>query len=196
VESFAREVSELARFRGLHILVLNAGVTGVGWLELRTGVHTGQELRFATNHLGHFHLQLRPPARSRRRLTVQQVQPRAARRAPRCLAIRVDAGVVVAPFFFRDLQLYALSKLCNIMFAKELARRWGPEVLAVSLHPGSSMLTNGGESAWLPRLAPTRIALDEDHCPRREYSSFRCCREGNCWGRLFERLLCIFGSAP
>mmetsp|Transcript_35009 Transcript_35009/g.111375 ORF Transcript_35009/g.111375 Transcript_35009/m.111375 type:complete len:150 (+) Transcript_35009:704-1153(+) len=59
------------------------------------------------------------------------------------------------PAFFpvrRDLQLYALSKLCNIMFAKELARRWGPQVLAVSLHPGSSMLTNGGESAWLPRL--------------------------------------------
>ena len=60
--------------------------------------------------------------------------------------------VPVAVPLRRDLQLYALSKLCNVLFAREAARRWGPEIVVVSLHPGSSMLTNGGESAGLVRL--------------------------------------------
>jgi retinol dehydrogenase-12 len=112
----------------LHVLVNNAGVARPG----RTA--DGFELHFGVNHLGHFALtQLLLP-----RLTasgpgarIVNVSSEAHYSAPGIdfAAVRRTGGALVG------LREYAVSKLCNVLHAQELARRV-PEVNAYALHPG------------------------------------------------------------
>ena len=155
-----------ARFDRIDVLVLNGGVAGIGWLEVRRSTPTGLEKRFGINHVGHHFLTrlLRPlltahAEKGRSRVVV--VASRSHKFSP-SLDEPLDRGLPSASMLepvphelfplLRDLRLYGLSKLCNVLFAKELQRRWDGDVLAVSLHPGSSINTAGGESCLLPRL--------------------------------------------
>lgn len=114
----------------LHVLVANAGVAG-----LRGATADGWELAFGTNHLGHFLLtmlllpQLRASAPSRV-VVVSSDSHFQAR--------RIDWNSLDRPTrSFTGLAEYAVSKLCNVLFAQELARREaGTGVTACSLHPG------------------------------------------------------------
>ncbi|MFC0039994.1 oxidoreductase [Actinomadura rayongensis] len=111
----------------LDLLVNNAGVMA---LPHRTTAD-GFEMQFGTNHLGHFALTglLLPALR--------------ATAAPR--VVTVTSGFArVGRLRFDDLQserryrkwvAYADSKLANLVFAKELARRY-PDVVSVAAHPG------------------------------------------------------------
>ncbi|MFC5746413.1 oxidoreductase [Actinomadura rugatobispora] len=113
--------------RPLDLLVNNAGVMA---LPRRTTAD-GFEMQFGTNHLGHFALTglLLPALR--------------AAEGPR--VVTVTSGFAwVGRIRFDDLQgerryqkwgAYAQSKLANLLFTRELARRV-PEVLSVSAHPG------------------------------------------------------------
>ena len=56
IREFAAAVEGVVQGTGLQLLVLNAGVTGVGWLEVRRSALTHRESRFMVNHLGHFYL--------------------------------------------------------------------------------------------------------------------------------------------
>ena len=112
----------------LHVLINNAGVSG------RRGLTAdGFELAFGVNHLGHFALTtallgcLAAPARvvtvaSDAHYQARGVDYRAVRRRTRSLT---------------GLPEYAVSKLCNVAFSAELARRAADRsVTAYSLHPG------------------------------------------------------------
>jgi NAD(P)-dependent dehydrogenase (short-subunit alcohol dehydrogenase family) len=122
------------RCAALHILVNNAGV----WHQRRQDSHDGFEDTFAVNHLAPFlltHL-LRPllvasaPARV---ITVSSVLHRWARRIRfEDLHHRRGANLFGMP-------PYAHSKLANVLFASELARRLaGTAVTSNSLHPGNT----------------------------------------------------------
>ncbi|MHB8329887.1 MAG: SDR family oxidoreductase [Acidimicrobiales bacterium] len=115
----------------LHVLVNNAGVAGQ-----RGQTVDGFELAFGVNHLGHFLLTTMlldrilssAPARV---VTVSSVGHRQAR--------GIDFDALLRPTRSHTaLAEYGVSKLCNILFTQELARRLdGSGVTTYALHPGA-----------------------------------------------------------
>ena len=120
----------LARDEPLHVLVNNAGV-----VRTRGLTRQGFELMFGVNHLGHFVLtnallgclEASAPARV---VTVSSDSHYAARGIDWDALRRPSRGVTGLPG-------YAVSKLCNVLFSAELARRVaGTGVTTYALHPG------------------------------------------------------------
>jgi retinol dehydrogenase-12 len=116
--------------RPLHLLINNAGLAGA-----RGVTSDGFELTFGVNHLGHFLLtrllldRIRASAPAR----IVTVSSRAHRHAD-----GIDWTVLRRPTrTLTGIREYAVSKLCNILFSAELARRLaGSGVSTYSLHPG------------------------------------------------------------
>ena len=122
--------SFLARGEPLHVLVNNAGV-----VRTRGLTKQGFELMFGVNHLGHFVLtsallgclEASAPARV---VTVSSDSHYAARGIDWDALRRPERGLT-------GLRGYAVSKLCNVLFSQELARRTaGTGVTTYALHPG------------------------------------------------------------
>jgi retinol dehydrogenase-12 len=121
----------LGRDEPLHVLVNNAGVGGQRGVTM-----DGFELHFGVNHLGHFALTLLlldrlkasgPGAR------VVTVSSEAHYSAP-----GIDFGALRRPTrSFAGTNEYAVSKLCNVLFTQEFARRYADSgVSSYALHPG------------------------------------------------------------
>jgi NAD(P)-dependent dehydrogenase (short-subunit alcohol dehydrogenase family) len=132
----------------LDVIVCNAGVMGLPKPEQRFG----WELHLFTNHVGHFILvtglleRLAPAGR------VVVVGSNAHRRAP---AGGIDFDNLSGERGYLPMKAYGVSKLANILFTRELARRLGsgPQT-ANTLHPGV-IATNIART--LP--APARVAF-------------------------------------
>jgi NAD(P)-dependent dehydrogenase (short-subunit alcohol dehydrogenase family) len=130
VRRFAAEF--LARTTPLDLLINNAGVMA---LNPRQVTPEGFERQFATNHLGHF------------ALTGLLLPAIMAAPAPRVVTV-ASLAHKTGKIHFDDLQLqknyspwgaYNQSKLANILFAKELARRAsGSNLISLPVHPGVS----------------------------------------------------------
>lgn len=120
----------LATGHPLHVLVNNAGLAGQPGLT-----KDGFERTFGVNHLGHFLFtellldRLKESAPSR----IVNVSSRAH---ARCKGIDFDALKKPATTV-TGMHEYQVSKLANVLHAKELARRLeGTNVTTYSLHPG------------------------------------------------------------
>ena len=123
----------LARDEPLHVLVNNAGVGGQ-----RGKTAEGFELHFGVNHLGHFALTM---------LLLDRLKASGsgAGEGARVVTVSSDAhyGASGVDFdavrrstpSFTGQREYAVSKLCNVLFTQELARRAG-DVSSYALHPG------------------------------------------------------------
>ncbi len=112
--------------RHLDILVNNAGI-GVN----RRGLtEDGFEVHFGINHLGHFLLtrELFPKLDPGSRVVTLAS-------AMHFRADGIDFARVRRPTAFIGLAEYATSKLANVLFTRELARR-RPEIRAYAVHPG------------------------------------------------------------
>jgi NAD(P)-dependent dehydrogenase (short-subunit alcohol dehydrogenase family) len=114
----------------LHVLINNAGLAG------RRGLtRQGFELTFGVNHLGHFLLTelLLPRLLQQSHSRVVNVSSIAHYDAS-----GIDFARLRRPSsLFGVLKAYQVSKLCNVLHAKALARRYGARGLhAYSLHPG------------------------------------------------------------
>jgi NAD(P)-dependent dehydrogenase (short-subunit alcohol dehydrogenase family) len=141
-----RRLAEAVReqFDRLDVLVNNAGAL---FLERRESVD-GIEMTFALNHLAYFlltHLLLdRLNAAAPSRIVV--VASDAHRGAS------IDFDDLQARGRFKGLRTYSRSKLANVLFARELARRLeGSGVTVNALHPGvvnSSFFSSGEGPAW------------------------------------------------
>jgi NAD(P)-dependent dehydrogenase (short-subunit alcohol dehydrogenase family) len=121
----------LARDEPLHVLVNNAGVGGQRGLT-----EDGFEPHFGVNHLGHFaltQLLVDRVAASGPDARIVNVSSAAHYAAP-----GIDFAAVRRPTAtFTGQREYAVSKLCNVRFTQELARRLdGATVHAYALHPG------------------------------------------------------------
>lgn len=120
----------LARGEPLHVLVANAGLARADGVTAQ-----GFESTFGVNHLGHFLLAqlLRPALEAGAPARVVVVASRASERVK-----ALDFSRFQGPR--RSLTgwpEYQDSKLCNVLFAKEAARRWGAgTVHFYALHPG------------------------------------------------------------
>jgi retinol dehydrogenase 12 len=119
----------LALDEPLHVLINNAGVGGQRGLTA-----DGFELHFGVNHLGHFALtqllleRLTESGPGARIVNVSSEAHYGARGIDFGAARRRTAG-------FTGQQEYAVSKLCNVLFTQELARRV-TGVNSYALHPG------------------------------------------------------------
>jgi NAD(P)-dependent dehydrogenase (short-subunit alcohol dehydrogenase family) len=129
IRSFAADV--LDRFDQIDVLVDNAGLI----LRRRAETEDGFEETFGVNHLGHFLLtdllleRLRASAPAR----VVVVSSHAHKGARRGL----DFDDLQSERRYRWMDAYSKSKLANIYFARELARRLdGTGVTVNALHPG------------------------------------------------------------
>jgi retinol dehydrogenase-12 len=123
----------LARDEPLHVLVDNAGVGGQ-----RGKTAEGFELHFGVNHLGHFALTM---------LLLDRLKASGsgAGQGARVVTVSSDAhygapgidfdAVRRSTRSFTGQREYAVSKLCNVLFTQELARRAG-DVSSYALHPG------------------------------------------------------------
>jgi NAD(P)-dependent dehydrogenase (short-subunit alcohol dehydrogenase family) len=121
----------LALDEPLHVLVNNAGVGGQRGLTA-----DGFELHFGINHLGHFALtQLLLD-----RLTASGQRPRIVNVSSEAHynARGIDFEAVRRPTAtFTGMREYCVSKLSNVLFTQELARRLaGTGVNSYALHPG------------------------------------------------------------
>ena len=128
VEACARAV--LARSEPLHVLINNAGLAGKVGLTVQ-----GFELAFGVNHLGHFALThwLLPRLLEQAEARVVNVASLAHYNVD-----GIDFERLRRPGnYFTVLRQYGVSKLANVLHAKELARRYGEQGLhAYALHPG------------------------------------------------------------
>ena len=130
VRSFAAEYR--ARHQRLDVLILNAGVVVLGE---RQRTVDGFERMFGVNHLGHF-------------LLTDLLLDRVRASAPSRIVVLSSEGYKMAPegLNFDDLQSehdfdgfvkYGHSKLANVYFTTELARRLaGTGVTVNAVHPG------------------------------------------------------------
>jgi len=129
VRAVAREA--LGRYPQLDVLLNNAGVMAVPYGKTKDGF----ELQFGTNHLGHFALT---------GLLFERLA-----KTPGARVVNVSSSAhKMGRMRFDDLQwergykkwpAYGMSKLSNLLFSYELARRCsiaGVSLLSVAAHPG------------------------------------------------------------
>ena len=137
----------------IDVLINNAGAM----FAARRVTPEGLELTFALNHMAYFVL-------------TQALRERLAASAPSRIVSTASNAHLGARLDFDDLQsakgysgfkVYGRSKLANILFIRELARRLaGTGVTANCLHPGF-VATRFGDSAggWTSRLIPLAKAF-------------------------------------
>jgi retinol dehydrogenase 12 len=151
----------LRRYPRIHALINNAGVVNTK----RTVTVDGLETVFAVNHLAYF-------------LLTQLLLPRLVESAPaRIVNVASDAHHWDTLDFadlqnhrrYRGLKVYGQSKLCNLLFTRELARRIaGTGVTVNSLHPGGVATGLGWNNGWWAVLIarrehrPSRAAQDDE----------------------------------
>lgn len=148
--------SFLEPYEALHVLINNAGVGGARGLTKQ-----GFEMTFGVNHLGHF-------------LLTQLLLDRLRDSAPaRVVTVASDAHYNARGVDFAALRRpargitglgeYAVSKLCNVLFAQELARRTaGTGVHSYALHPGVVASDIWRRIPWPVRPIVTRKMLPVD----------------------------------
>jgi retinol dehydrogenase-12 len=148
VRQVAREL--LTRCPRIHVLVNNAGVAE--WRRRETP--DGVESTWAVNHLGPFLLtvllleRIRESAPAR----IVNVASEAHRFVRRLDPEQPDRGR------YRWWQAYGRSKLANLLFTRELARRLeGSGVTANAVHPGAVATRLGHQNGWW--VAPVTRAV-------------------------------------
>jgi NAD(P)-dependent dehydrogenase (short-subunit alcohol dehydrogenase family) len=134
--------SFVRRNEPLDVLINNAGLINTRRILL----DNGQEQMFAVNHLGHF-------------LLTQLLRGRLEEAEQgRIVVVASDAYKLCRGIRFEDLQwgsgfktfrTYGHSKLANILFVRELAKRLqGTRVTANALHPGAVKSRLGAQNNW------------------------------------------------
>lgn len=114
----------------LDALIANAGIMALPRLEQAFGY----ELQFFTNHIGHFILVTGLLERLAEKGRVVMLSSSAHRMAPK-EGIRFDD--LAGTKHYEKWSAYGQSKFANLVFAKELARRFaGTKKVANAVHPG------------------------------------------------------------
>lgn len=155
----------LNRYDRLDVLIANAGLV----MRSRTETADGFETTFGVNHLGHFYLtgllldRLRAGAPSR----IVVVSSHAHKMARRGL----DFDDLQNARRYRAWDAYSRSKLANVYFTRELARRLGGTgVTANAAHPGyvASRFARDGDMYLEPfvRLGSKLLAISPEEGAR------------------------------
>lgn len=160
VRRMAKELVE--RGDAVDVLLNNAGV----YMNELQKTRDGFEMTFAVNHLAPFlltHLLL-PRLRESAAARIVNVSSMAHSSG------RIDLDALGSTRRFEPYAAYAASKLANVLFSVELARRVGPKLPVNALHPGvvsTKLLTEGfgmrgGESLAEGAATSVRLALSPE----------------------------------
>lgn len=128
-------------FDHLDVLINNAGLFPMK----KHMSQDGFELQFAVNHLGHFLLT---------QLLLPQLQSSKKARIINVASMLHNLGKIDFHSFrgekkYNPLMAYAQSKLANVLFTRELAKRFqDTNISAYSLHPGAVGTNIAGRSFW------------------------------------------------
>jgi WW domain-containing oxidoreductase len=125
--------------RKIDVVIANAGIMALPKLQKKHGY----ELQFFTNHMGHFILVtgLLDQLTEHGRVVILSSQAHQAAPKEGIEFDNLDGKLGYSPW-----KAYGQSKLANLLFAKELARRFeGTNKTAIALHPGV-IRTNLGRS--------------------------------------------------
>jgi NAD(P)-dependent dehydrogenase (short-subunit alcohol dehydrogenase family) len=113
----------------IDVLVNNAGAM----FGTRLVTPDGLEMTFATNHMAYFVVTLGLAERLQATPGARVVNTSSDAHKNR----RIDFDDLQSAKNYRGFAVYGRSKFCNILFTRELARRWrGTSVTANCLHPG------------------------------------------------------------
>lgn len=144
VRDFAKEYSPDT----LSLLINNAGSSAPSLMTTAQGF----ERTVGVCHIGHFLLTelLMPKLLAAHSARVVMVASESHRYPPR-LDFKT-LGKAQGPY--KSLRAYGQAKLCNVLMADELQRRYGSQGLtACSVHPGALVTTDFGRESMLFRLA-------------------------------------------
>jgi NAD(P)-dependent dehydrogenase (short-subunit alcohol dehydrogenase family) len=186
VADFARldEVRALAaelarRHAKVDVLINNAGIIAG---SRRTLTVDGHELSFQVNHLAPFLLTmlLRPQLSSASAVVVTTSSQAGAARGARVVLEDLDMSQG-----YDALRAYKATKLANVLFTRELARRWGPVgVSAAAAHPGmvrSGWGLNGPLPVRVVVRSPFRLAMRSPEQGARTIVWLATTRPGEDW---------------
>jgi WW domain-containing oxidoreductase len=135
-KSVRRAVGELPADK-IDALICNAGLFANTYQTTEDGI----ESTVGVCHFGHFLLTqlVKPRLRAAVRARVVMVSSE-SHRYPSTLKLE---RFPLAPTSYKPLVSYGQAKLCNVLFANELTRRWAADgITANSLHPGSFIGTD------------------------------------------------------
>mmetsp|Transcript_10291 Transcript_10291/g.21154 ORF Transcript_10291/g.21154 Transcript_10291/m.21154 type:complete len:279 (-) Transcript_10291:241-1077(-) len=132
IKAFAATFSK--NYAKLDLLVNNAGIMNVPTRKLTAD---GNEAQFGTNHIGHFSLTglLLPSLKKASAPRVVCLSSEYHNVAQGKKGVIDFSDVNFSRCAYNGWTAYAQSKLANLLFAQELAKRH-PDITAVSLHPG------------------------------------------------------------
>ena len=158
IDNVRRLAAELRdQHEGIDVLVNNAGLV-VG--PKRTLTADGYELTFQVNHLAPFLLTMLQRAQL---TSANVVVVTTSSRAGAIRSARLDLDDMKMDHSYNALAAHRASKLTNVLFIRELARRWGPlGATAAAVHPGivrSGWGTTGPAAVRLVVNSPSRLAM-------------------------------------
>lgn len=153
VVQFANTVK--SKYTRIDMLILNAGVFGLPF----TVTGDGFEAHFQINHLSHFYLTilLRPLlVRGSRVVVLSSESHRFANITPSNLSTSILSPETQSKYW--DMMAYNNSKLCNLLFARQLAKNLQNEGISVfSVHPGNMVSSKLARNWWLYKLLFTLV---------------------------------------
>lgn len=161
VRALAARLSE--RHDRIDVLVNNAGL----WLSRRETTADGFEKTFAVNHLAPFLLTtlLLDRLKAADAARIVHVSSRLHESAP-----APDLSELRDPPRFAGLKAYAATKLCNVLFSRELAERLrGTAVTSNAVHPGdvrTDVTRDNKVLAFLHSTVATPLLLTTDEGAR------------------------------
>ena len=154
VRALAAQVRQDGRYPQIDVLVNNAG----GVFAARQETEDGLEMTFAVNHLAYFLLtnlllgNVQAAARAHGEARIVNVSSRAHQRVP-----GLDFDDLQSKRHYQMFPVYGASKLANLLFNSELARRLaetGSRVTTNAMHPGLVHTGFGSNNRrWYMRLA-------------------------------------------
>jgi WW domain-containing oxidoreductase len=131
----------------LDVIIANAGIMALPKLKQSHGY----ELQFFTNHIGHFLLITELLAELSEEARVVVLSSGAHNAAPKA---GIELDNLSGERGYSPWQAYGQSKLANLLFAKQLAKRLqGTKVTANALHPGVIKTELGRSMSPVVRLA-------------------------------------------
>jgi len=147
VQAQVRTIAEnfKSRYEHLDVLINNAGAINI----FRQVSADGIELTFALNHLAYFLLT---------NLLLDTLKASAPARVVNVASNshygqHLDLGNLELKRGYNPMRAYGRSKLCNLYFTYELARRLeGTGVKVNAMHPGFVATNMGANNGWLVRL--------------------------------------------